>query len=1028
MPDNLISNFFGLHKDQAGNRPGLIILLLIICHLSALSQNSTKTGGLCFRVDDNPSLTKLNQFDSVFNRHNKNFCLAITSWTLPAAPPYVTRLKEFIAMGHEVMDNTPTHQTQYFTLLAAQDTSLYSNNWGVDHFNGAQVCLKYTSVDTTYGHGEGLLNISGNQVISVNPGEFANLNGDPYYFAFYISSKKKVYLWYDLQNKNPNDPDTLKLKSFWGEPKDLGTLWYASYHKLTPRDVKMNPYSIQLLGVRSLKIFDDLSIPRPLTWIHPVGQMPWLNAYDIKSKMGDSLHYTTGSNFINAAYFCYNEVNTSKIKQFSLQSGDISIENHDFKWNMSRIANSFAKHFVKVDVSYLSQVQGNWTSYLQRVDSLLTWCDASNIPVKTYSEWSSLVYDSIPSRVVNIFPKLNVDLDNDAFPDGFDQDTTFGGIYQTYGGVDESGGRCFIIPGAGDICQISGLGGLEKGSNKFSIWVKRTAQDTSKVVVKFSFPESGTTQTLEIQVDTNNWVYKQLIVQVPESASLVNILIKNEGQNTDTVMISGMALRSAGFLNQSQYPEQKIVANEPFASVDLNTLVINSLYSPSSINWTIQGNHSVNLTILPGMILKVMKPVSFWSGKDSAYLVAHAPDGLEDSCFMKFTSTPIPSACSGVPIMLSLLDTLDNDIIIWKSIPYDSSMSDSTIYNPVVAPDTTTKYIITCINPLGNVNRDSIILVRHPFPIPGLPLDTSICAGKSVKLTAKDGPHFKWNTGNPGDTLASITVAPTATRYYTVAVTNTFGCTASDSTLITVIQFPVARLYGLLPSYCTNDWVATLNGTPAGGTLGSTSPGLVGEQFYPDKADTGLNVVWYTYTNSTGCGSTDTVKVIVHPLPVIKKLPDSLLCAGNSITLNAGTGFDNYQWSNGSVDPTTTVDSVGHGLGVYEIWVYVTKNGCVDRDTAYIDFITCSGIPDKELIKQFSIYPNPASDEIILKQKSNYADWLMIQILDMNGMAVRQMILEDISNRIPLSGLPRGTYFLRISKGEKQVDYKFIKI
>ena len=1006
----------------------LTILFLMLLYLSSVSQNVSKTGGVCFRVDDNPPLAKLNQFDSIFKKHNLNFCLAITSWTLPVSLPYVTKLKEFISSGHEVMDNTPTHQTQYFTLLNAQDTALYSNDWGVDHFNGSQVCLKYTSVDTMTNHNEGRLNISGNQVISVNPGEFANLSGDPYFFAFYLNSTRKVYLWYDLQNINPNDPDTLKLKSFWGEPVDLGTLWWARYHKLMPRDVHMNPYSVRLLGMRSIKIFDDLAIQRPLTWIHPRGQMPWINALDIKSKLGDSLGYSAGSNFINAAYFCYNELNPSKIKQFSLQSGDISIENNDLQWNKSQIANSFAKHYVKVDVSGLSKVQNDWNSYLRRVDSLLAWCVTSNIPVKTYREWSGLLYDSIPSRVENIFPKLNMDLDADNFPDGYDQDTTFGGIFQVTGGVDESGGRCFIIPGAGDICQVTALGGLEKGANKFSIWLKRTAQDSSNIQVVFNFSESGIIQTLEFPVSKNTWDKQQLIVDVPESASLVNILIKNEGQNQDTVMISGMDFKTTGFLKTSKFPEQKITANEPFVNIDLNTLVVETMYPPSEITWTFRSIDTLHLSILPGMILKTMKPVSFWSGKDSAFLIAHSPDGLKDSCLFKFTSIPIAPDCSGVPITLALLDTLYNDVIIWKSDPYDSSISDSTIYNPTVAPDTTTQYIVTCINPLGNINRDTITLIRYPFPVPGLPADVTICAGGLVRLTAQDGIHFKWNTGNPADTLASLIVNPASSRYYSVLVTNVYDCSASDSTLVNVVEYPIARLYGLLPSYCADDYTATLNGTPPNGMYGSTSPGLIGNQFFPNLANPGVNVIWYTYINSTGCGDTDTVKVIVNPLPVVKRLPDTLLCGGNTITLDAGSGFDNYQWSNGSVDSQTTVDSIGHGLGIYAIWVYVTKNGCVDKDTAYIEFITCPGIQDKDFTDRFSVYPNPVSDEIIVKVKSNKPELLTIQITNINGQVIRQMILENVSNSIPVSNLSKGIYFLRINQGLKRAEYKFLKI
>ena len=1191
MQDKKNSHFRKPLICRAGRISRLTLLFVIFFHLVAVSQNISKTGGVCFRVDDNPSLVPLNQFDSIFQKYQQKFCLAITSWALPASPAYVAKLKDYINYGHELLDNTPTHQTHYFKLLNIQDTSLYENSWGVDHFWGDQVCLKYTAIDTTVGHNEGPVNIFGNLVISAYNGEFADLNGNPYYLGLYFTYNNKLCLWYDLKNVDPSNPDTLKLKSFWGEPVDMGTHWWTSYHKMAQRDIYMHPSAIQLLGIRSMKIFDDLDITRPVTWIHPAGQMPWINAYNVKSNLGDSLGYTSGSNFVNSAYFCYNEYNNYDIKQFSLQSGDISIENHDFQWNKTQIANSFAKHFVKVDVSYFTLVQSDWTAYLKRVDSLLAWCIASNIPVKTYREWSSLLYDSLPARFINMFPKLNADLDGNNFPDGYDQDPAFGGIFQTSGGVAESGGRCFKIGGAGNISQITSLGGLEKGSNMFSIWVRRTGIDSSKVIVDFIFPETGTRQTVEFPVDTTIWVKKDTVITVPESASLVNILIKNEGQNQDTVMISGMDMRSAGFLKLTKYPEQSIYANEPFTSVDLNTLVAESIYPPSVINWTIQSHDTLNLTILPGKILQVMKPVSFWTGRDSTYLIAHSPDGLKDSCFMNFVSKPLASGCSGIPVMISLLDTLRNgvyDIIQWKSDPFDSTMSDTTVYNPIVAPDTTTTYTVMCINTVsGNINRDTITLERHPFPKPGLPADTAMCKGDSIRLTAKDGfqylwntgdtlasimvkdtittqysvivtssykcstidsilvtvsekptaqlnglldsycpndwaatlyglpqggtmsstssgfiadtiqsdhaifspkladtginvvwytvtqngcadtdtvkvwvhsvpnpdlppdtaickgdsirltakegLHFLWDTGNPADTLASILLTPAATRDYTVRATNAFGCSATDTTHITVSDR--ALVGGLAPAYCMNDWPASLYGLPPGGTMSSTSSGFKGDpllpdkgQFYPAQADPGVNLVWYTVPFPFGCGDTDTVKVSVYAVPEILPLPDTMLCGGRTITLDAGVGFDNYLWTNGSIDQRTTVDSAGYGLGLYEIWVYVTKDGCVAKENARITFVVCPGLQDKELINEFALYPNPASDEIIIKVKSNIPELLHMQIMDLNGLIVKQMILENISNNIPVADLPRGTYILRIFKGAKKADYKFIKI
>ncbi len=155
--------------------------------MNSIGQSVTKRGGLCFRVDDNPPLQKLHQFDSVFGKHQANFCMAMTSWAFPINPVYVESLKNFINKGHEVMDNTPTHQTQFFNVVDIQDTLLYYNHGGVDHINQQKVCLRITNFDTTQSHGEGLIDITGNRVISQNSGEFGDLTGNPNYFCAFIS-------------------------------------------------------------------------------------------------------------------------------------------------------------------------------------------------------------------------------------------------------------------------------------------------------------------------------------------------------------------------------------------------------------------------------------------------------------------------------------------------------------------------------------------------------------------------------------------------------------------------------------------------------------------------------------------------------------------------------------------------------------------------------------------------------------------------------------------------------------------------
>jgi hypothetical protein len=1001
-----------------------LILLLFFVAINSIGQSVTKRGGLCFRVDDNPSLLKLHQFDSVFSKHQANFCMAMTSWAFPINPVYVDSLKSWITKGHEVMDNTPTHQTQFFNVVNLQDTILYHNHGGVDHINLQKVCLRITNFDTTQSHGEGLIDITGNQVISQNPGEFGDLAGNPYYFALYLSSPvNELCLWYDLRAVNPADPDTVSLRTFWDEAKTFGSYTGVAYHKITQRNVIMSQTAIRLLGQRTLTIFEDLEIPRPTTWIHPAGQMPWINVYEVKANFGDSLNFTQGSNFMYYSYLGYNEYNPAGYAPFGMQSLDMSTETQSLAQVKHTVANAVAKHLVKIDVARFVNPTGGWDGYLSRTDSLLSWCSAGNIPVRTYDQWRALLYDSIAGRVVNIFPQLNVDLDADSIPDGYDV-AGMNGFYDITDGVPASGNRSFAIYGGGNICSINGLAGLEPGTNKFTISTKGTNDTTSIITLTMSFPETGQSISYDVPSDTSIWTEHFQLVAIPEGVSVANILISHTAASYDTVKISGMALRSAGFLNETKLAPQVHTANEPFSSVNLNSLVIDSLYVPESVTWTTDGGSELNFSVLPGNTLQIMKPSSFWVGKDSVYLVAHAPDGITDSCFMAFYSDSIGSGCTGVPIQLSLLDTLDNDIVQWTSIPYDSSISNPSIYNPVVAPKVTTTYYILAINPLGPINRDTITLERYPFPEPVLTGDTSVCYGYSVALIVSGGVSYLWSTGQTNDTI--IVNPPESMRYY-VRVFNEYGCYVDDSVLLTRVDKPVIELWGLWPAYCANDPSSTVFGKPVGGTYYG-SPGLIGDTFYPDLAPSGINKIYYTYTAPSGCSNLDSLTVNVIPLPVVQHQPDTSVCADKSIVLHAGPGFDNYLWSNGKTDSVISFDTTGYGLGLHEVYIYVTKDGCAGMDTAYLNFIICPiGFDSWQTSALLQVYPNPASAEIFIRRMADREAFAGYEIYSVTGQAVLSGHLQNPLTRINILNIPGGSYLIRIRMDGRDYLYKFIK-
>ncbi|MBL4754955.1 MAG: gliding motility-associated C-terminal domain-containing protein [Flavobacteriales bacterium] len=91
---------------------------------------------------------------------------------------------------------------------------------------------------------------------------------------------------------------------------------------------------------------------------------------------------------------------------------------------------------------------------------------------------------------------------------------------------------------------------------------------------------------------------------------------------------------------------------------------------------------------------------------------------------------------------------------------------------------------------------------------------------------------------------------------------------------------------------------------------------------------------WVQLTNS--CGTTgDTVEVIPGALPTVELGNDTLLCAGDSLTLNAANTNSAYLWQDNSTNPTLDVTQPG------TYWVGVTNICGVKPDTISVMWQNC---------------------------------------------------------------------------------------
>lgn len=170
-----------------------------------------------------------------------------------------------------------------------------------------------------------------------------------------------------------------------------------------------------------------------------------------------------------------------------------------------------------------------------------------------------------------------------------------------------------------------------------------------------------------------------------------------------------------------------------------------------------------------------------------------------------------------------------------------------------------------------------------------------------------------------------------------------------------------------------------------------------------------------TVTNGT---CTDSLSVNIndlHPAPVINLGIDTTLCANESMTLDAGTGYVSYLWSTGETTNSALLDTSALGIGSFAVWAQVEDiNGCYGYDTVMVTFEICSGAESLNA-NAVNLYPNPNNGEFNI-DLSKLNGETNITITNVSGQIVKEIKSEQSSTikNVSLNGFEKGMYFIKI--------------
>ena len=245
-------------------------------------------------------------------------------------------------------------------------------------------------------------------------------------------------------------------------------------------------------------------------------------------------------------------------------------------------------------------------------------------------------------------------------------------------------------------------------------------------------------------------------------------------------------------------------------------------------------------------------------------------------------------------------------------------------------------------------NTADVTVTVNPLPTANAGPDQSICIGETTQMAGSGGTSYQWV---PPIALADPTnpttnANPIITRTYTLIVQDNIGCEATDDMTLTVNPLPQASA-GPDHEVCVGESVV-LQGS--GGTVYQWSPAIdLDDPNTQLPISTPSNSITYTLTvtDNNQCENTDQTTVTVNPLPIVDAGLDSMICANQTIILQA-SGADSYLWSPlvGLSDPQSANPSASP---LNETIYYVTGtdvNGCVSSDSVSITIFSIFAGPD----------------------------------------------------------------------------------
>ena len=290
----------------------------------------------------------------------------------------------------------------------------------------------------------------------------------------------------------------------------------------------------------------------------------------------------------------------------------------------------------------------------------------------------------------------------------------------------------------------------------------------------------------------------------------------------------------------------------------------------------------------------------------------------------------------------------------------------------------------------------------------------------------------------------------------TYTLTNIFGCDSIVTLNLTIASAAITANGNT--TFCQNQNVVLQSSSTTGNlwSNGATSPTIT---------VTTAGSYSVTITNALGCVTTsNTINVVVNPLPNVSAGPDQTFCAG-TITSLSGAGAQTYTWNNGITNNQTFIPNTNLNC----IVTGTDANGCTATDAMFItvnqptyytiigsaitsftlngqtynqtgvytqtfqnalgcdSIITLDlsmnylGLSESEQVS-FSVFPNPTNDILNIQFLGDVTS-TSFEIIDLQGRKVTEGAVNSTNTKIDLTEIQAGNYFLKLGISNRKIQF-----